>query len=450
MQHKNILDDRLSFVGVDKDTRKALHDYSSELRNALPPILEKFYDHVKKWPDLAKMFKDQSRMDHARSAQQEHWIKLFSGRFDDDYAQSVRRIGLIHSKIGLEPTWYIGAYAFTLNHLYQNAASQYKSILSPNKAQKKTAMLMRALNQCVMIDMDMAISIYLEENKKSYDAKLEQLAVNFESKIGVIVDGFSSAATELEASAGNLAKMAERTAEQANNVASASDEASSNVSAVSSATEEMSASINQVAGIANRSSDVSQSAENEADQSVHIMAQLGESIERINSVTDLITGIAEQTNLLALNATIEAARAGEAGKGFAVVASEVKALATQTSKATEDIRAQITDVLSRSKAAAQSIEAVKNSIADVRASSVDTASAVDQQKDAVMEIARNVEQASIGTRDISSNVVLISQAAQETGNSAEQVLGAVTELAMQSANLRTEVGKFIEDIKAKA
>ena len=68
--------------------------------------------------------------------------------------------------------------------------------------------------------------------------------------------------------------------------------------------------------------------------------------QHIDEVVGFIRTIAGQTNLLALNATIEAARAGEAGRGFAVVASEVKALATQTAKATEEISSQIAEVQS--------------------------------------------------------------------------------------------------------
>lgn len=448
MPYSNTFTDRLKFVEFDNNSEEALRDFFDDLKLFLPGILERFYQHVSISPNLASMFKDQSRMNYAKSAQEQHWLKLFSAKFDEEYAQSVRRIGLVHSRIGLEPIWYIGAYAFILNHLYSKAAHQYKSRLSPEAAQDKTSVLLRALNQCAMIDMDMAISVYLEENKRKYDMQLDGLASKFQDSIGTIVQGVSSATTELEASASSLAQMADKTAANANNVAAASEKASENISAISSATEEISASISEVSAMATKSSAASQVAAEEADRSVRTMGELKQSIDKVNLITDLITRIAEQTNLLALNATIEAARAGEAGKGFSVVANEVKALATQTAKATEEIRNQIVDMLAKGEEVSESIATLKNIIGEVRNVVGSSADSVEQQKQAMAEIAQNIGHTSQGTHEISLSIVSISQAAKETGHSAEQVLRTVTDLASQSNNLKNAVSQFLQDIRS--
>jgi len=159
------------------------------------------------------------------------------------------------------------------------------------------------------------------------DAKIERgqrvdrLTRDFEAAIGNIVNTVSSAAMELEASAGTLTATAERSEQLTTMVAAASGEASTNVQSVASATEEMASSVNEISRQVQDSARIAGEAVEQARNTNDRVSELAKAAARIGDVVELINTIAGQTNLLALNATIEAARAGEAGRGFAVVAS---------------------------------------------------------------------------------------------------------------------------------
>jgi methyl-accepting chemotaxis protein len=170
--------------------------------------------------------------------------------------------------------------------------------------------------------------------------------------------------------------------------------------------------------------------------------------QKIGEIVSLINDIASQTNLLALNATIEAARAGEAGKGFAVVASEVKALASQTAKATDDIRSQVVAIQGEAQATVDAIGGISKTINEVNEISGAIAAAVEQQSAATQEIARNVEQAATRTRDVSTHVQKISASADAIGVTSDAVLEAATLLASDAAALRQQVDGFLSTIKA--
>src|SRR3954464_9222126 len=252
-------------------------------------------------------------------------------------------------------------------------------------------------------------------------AEMRKLADGFEAAIGEIVDTVSSAATELEASASTLTSTAERGQQLTTMVAAASEEASTNVQAVASATEELSSSITEISRQVQESARVASEAVTQARTTTDRVGELSKAAARIGDVVELINTIAGQTNLLALNATIEAARAGEAGRGFAVVASEVKALAEQTAKATGEIGQQIADIQSATLDSVNSIRGISGTIARLSEISSTIAAAVEEQGAATQEISRNVQQAAMGTTQVSSHISDVQRGASETGSASTQV-----------------------------
>ncbi len=278
--------------------------------------------------------------------------------------------------------------------------------------------------------------------------ELNDLASSFQSAVGGVVDAVASAATEMQATATSMTGIADRTARQSMAASAATEQAAANVQTVASASEELSASIREIASQVANSSRIASNAVAQAQRTDAIVQGLATSAEKIGEVVGLINQIAGQTNLLALNATIEAARAGEAGKGFAVVASEVKNLATQTSKATDEIGQQIGSVQTATQEAVGAIREIGGVIGQINEIASAIAAAVEQQGAATNEIARNVEQAANGTREASANVTEVNQSAREAGSAAGQVLDASGELSRQAEQLRAEVGRFLERVRA--
>lgn len=445
MTTKSDLTERRTFIGMDEGMAEDLRACQPIVDEVLPGILDQFYDHVSKYPDVSRMFNNPEHMRHAREMQIKHWARITTGNFDADYHSSVNRIGEAHYRLGLKPRWYIGGYALFIagfvaaveSHVH--GARFHKDVSSARRSK-----MIVALTTAAFLDMDLAISVYLEQGEKAKTETVDWLSKSFSEIIEII----SAAATELEATATSLTGTAELTQRLTAEVSSSSDEASASVQSVASATEELGASVNEIRRQVESSSQIASKAVTEAETTDARISQLSEAANRIGDVVKLITAIADQTKLLALNATIEAERAGDAGMGFAVVAQEVKALAAQTASATKEIGNQIASIQSATADSVSAIKGISKIINDMANISTSIATAVEQQGAATGEIATSAQQAAIGTQNVASNIGEVNRGAMDTGAASGQVLTAAQSLSAQSARLKSEAETFIGKLRA--
>jgi len=222
------------------------------------------------------------------------------------------------------------------------------------------------------------------------------------------IESVVTAMNEMSATALEVARASEQSAQQADEINSlvVSSEASlsSAVSQVKTMSDEIQQANQAVEKVAARSNDITQ-------------------------ILDVIRTIAEQTNLLALNAAIEAARAGEQGRGFAVVADEVRALASKTRSSTDDISGLIDSL---------QLE-VGNASSVIEKGVVRAQTAVDETTvafDALHSVVTKVE-------DITGQITQIATAAEEQSSVTEEInrnLTLISDAASQLADLSTQAG----------
>ncbi|HUO23803.1 MAG TPA: globin-coupled sensor protein [Caulobacteraceae bacterium] len=477
-QHDNI-QDRLNFMVLGEDAQDHLRDAKPVLMRALPSALDKFYDQVQAFPETRKLFSSATHIAAAKDRQIKHWDLLSDGRFNQDYVGAVTKVGEVHARIGLEPRWYIGGYALLLEALIGAVIEEHwpkGGFGRKGPSAQQVAAELGAVSKATMLDMDFAISVYLnalEEARQATEARAKAVSDAVMKAVGEALgklsqgdlthqigddmpadyrqmrEDFNSAIEQLAAALGQVQENASGISVGADQIATAAEDLSRRTEHQAASLEETAAALDQItatvtrtaAGAAQASQTVNATKAEAVrsgevvSQAVSAMGEIERSSNEINQIIGVIDEIAFQTNLLALNAGVEAARAGDAGRGFAVVAQEVRALAQRSAGAAKEIKTLIS---ASSRQVSQGVTLVGETGRALK----DIMVKVSEIDGLVAEIANSAQQQATALAEVNTAVNQMDQVVQQNAAMVEETTAAAHSLKSATEELAELVAHF--------
>ncbi len=481
MSDDNELKQRLEFMEVDEACCETLRGLKPLVERELPAALDVLYGRIRETPEVNRFFSDEALISHARGGQLRHWGAISDGDHGERYLEGVRRIGKTHARIGLEPRWYIGGYSIILDHLMQAAVAARwpKGLMGRKAGAEALGRELSALVKGVLLDMDLAISVYIEASEEQR-RKLEAERAEGARQLALVVDAlagglngvsggdltmrlsqpfppefvklqqdFNAAQEKLQDAMTAIVRTAQGIKSGAGEISQAADDLSRRTEQQAASLEETAAALDQITATVRKTAEgathagaVVASAKAGAEESgeaargaVAAMTEIEQSAKQISQIIGVIDEIAFQTNLLALNAGVEAARAGDAGKGFAVVASEVRALAQRSADAAKEIKALISassaqvdhgvDLVGRT---GKALERLVAQIAEING--------------VVSEIVASAHEQSSGLAEVNTAVNQMDQVTQQNAAMVEQSTAASHSLAGEAQELASLIARF--------